>query len=247
MKPVAILLLLYCFLQQPVFAFGFYGKYLPFSKRQLGATYPQRKIIDNLTIPASATKNVINTSGGITAKVDDDCVLTVSGIGPGKKPWQIKDRVTAAGGSVWQTDLDGNGHQDLIIVLFTAGCGISPPTRLVFVMFDKSGRPSVFEITGFFCVTDDGIEDLRKVPGIKLAVLIEQCLAYESAANKNYWKTSVWRADSTRSWASMPSFAGTDLPCYVLFAFKENHKRSILAHKTEVDNEDRSIVRRISK
>ncbi len=203
------------------------GHYLPLSNSLLGKVFPQTCIVPEL----------LDTDGLIVAGVN----FRLSGTDKMGRNWNLELSPSAAGGSIWKADLDFNGQPDFIVLLNTGGCGIAPTSRLIFLMFDKNLTPSVSSITGYFSAQGNGIEDLRQLSGQKNATLIEQILAYNTASNKNFWRTTIWQSKSTK-WISLRQFENVSLPTYTLYTEKPNHRISKLTHTPEVSEPGEAAI-----
>jgi hypothetical protein len=222
-------------------AFPFYGRYLPFDRAQLGQPFPQ----SNFSHYSYDDPPNTFQENGVTFTHDRDGLLDLKGRTKLGKYWKLSLAITAAGTETIEADLDGNGEKDLIVVMFTAACGIAPNAQLALVMFDKHRTPRVYDIRGDFFVDKDGsLEDLRKLPGRRGAVLIQQTLAgyWDVNGGKNFWRTTMWQAKSC-NWIGLTHFGtpSVSLPTYTLFARKPRHKHVTVRHKLEVPENDADI------
>ena len=220
-------------------AYVYGGQYLPFKTNQLGQAFPVRCISKSTNkYDDKALRVFKNLPPGVSIDTNEEDKFVIKITDRHGKRWAVKLAISALDGSVWASDLDGNGQEDLIIISYTGGCGITPTTQLLFVMFDRQLTPRVYEVCGYFDASKNIIEDLRKAKGRKGAILVEQVLAYERKTEKSYWRTTLWQANQS-NWSALSQFDGVRLPAYTLYTFKPpNHKISSLKRQPVVSESE---------
>jgi hypothetical protein len=158
--------------------------------------------------------------GGARDGVDEDpqLVLVFSGRDLEGKDWRVEIEGIVYYEAVYEGDLDRNGHTDLVLSAGTGGNGLAPPTQLVFLTFDRRGRPSLFEATGYFETQAGGIFDVADMDGDGRAELLY--MNYDDG----YWITNLYRVRESR-WSRVEGrFAGLRFPLYTRFTTRPNHR-----------------------
>lgn len=191
---------------------AFEDSYLPLDKRILSHRVPQKLIAESMQIGESITvgKTKMTLSNG----------LTVRGSDTNFKPWIFNTQLCTESVSIWSADLDKNGTQDLIFYAPTGGCGWSPGSHFIALLFEKNGRPFPWSIDGYFEVDSHGIKDLLDINNDGRAELIRQ------SRDEGYWITSLYEARNAR-WSRMHDAAGIKLPLFTRFTYTANKQAVI--------------------
>jgi hypothetical protein len=117
-------------------------------------------------------------------------------------------------------DLDKNGFRDIVLVFPTGGNGLAPSSHFLAVMFDRSGRPLVFQADGYWELNDSAIFDLLDMDRDGRAELVYMNF------DDGYWITNVYEAANGR-WQEVRRFAGRNYPIYTRFTYQPNKKPTI--------------------
>lgn len=182
----------------PVFAYE--ANTLPLQANVLSHRFKQKLLSDQVK---SGTKiSCANAEVSIT-----DELLSVSGKDQAGKPWSLMSSAQTGVGSVWSADLDKNGSEDLIIVTYTGACGYAANCQLLFLMFEKDGRPFPWSVEGHFEVDKAGVKDIVDLNKNGHADLIEH------RRSGTYWITSMYEARDSH-WHRQPQVAGIKFPLY---------------------------------
>jgi hypothetical protein len=139
------------------------------------------------------------------------------------REWRVESGVVIYYEAVYEGDLDRNGQRDLVLCAGTGGNGLAPPTHLIFLTFDRRGRPTLFQVVGHFEALPDGIFDVADIDGDGRAELLNMGI------NGGYWITNLYRVRESR-WSRVKGrFAGLDFPLYTRFTRRPNHRPVRLA------------------
>lgn len=207
-------------------AVGYEAEYLPLSREILNQRFLQRLLQDGVT-PADGVVRF-----GVTSiRVNGNNSLSAFGSDREGKPWTLVADAPSSSVSVWFGDLDKNGCNDLILYIPIAKDDWLPNARVVFLMFERNGRPTPWCTLGFFCVDKYGLKELVDLNGDQRAELILQ------TRSDRFWITSLFETQSTY-WRQIQSIAGHSLPFHTLFTSKANH--SIVSSALFCENRDRN-------
>ena len=214
---------------------GVLGKMKPISLKQLAEVKPAQTL----------------QLGNVKLSNQGD-VFSLKGTSKSGKPWSLERDPIGFGGTLYQADLDRNGHPDLLLITNTAACGIAPPREVTILLFDKNGTPRGFRLAGYFNSDEkkNTIEDLVRLRGGGTTpVLLHQELVYATTKNKDrsYWRWVAYRAVNCRMEAWNVTLGSTPFPCYVWYTFNPNHRLSatkwaFLEKATKAEQEQRGIV-----
>lgn len=144
--------------------------------------------------------------------------LVFTGRDLGGRGWEVRAVSSSYLEAVYEGDLDRNGVRDLVVVAGTGGNGLAPPTRLVFLTFDRQGRPTLFEADGYFDARDSDIFDLTDLDGDGRAELLFMVF------DDGYWVTELYRPRDGRWGRVRGRFAGLTFPAYTRFTNRPNHR-----------------------
>ena len=134
------------------------------------------------------------------------------------REWELKTEGRSYYEALYEGDIDRNGLRDLVLAVGTGGNGLAPPAHLVFLTFDREGRPSLFEATGYFDPRPSDIFDLTDLDGDGRAELLY--MVYDDG----YWVTNLYRVRDAR-WSRVEGrFAGLSFPAYTRFTRRPNHR-----------------------
>ena len=197
----------------------FNAQYLPFPEGRMRRFPLTRTELDGPAIMSGRGMTV----SGVTVREEEGeggaGRLVFTGRGKGGDEWRVEAR--SAGPhyeAAYEGDLDRNGVRDLVFAIGTGGNGLAPPTRLVFLTFDRRGLPALFEATGFFDPRPDGVFDLVDLDGDRRAELVFM------AFDDGYWVTNLYRVRDSR-WSRVSGrFAGLRFPAYTRFTHRPNHR-----------------------
>jgi hypothetical protein len=145
--------------------------------------------------------------------------LFFSGRDQSGREWEVKTAGRSYYEALYEGDLDRNGVRDLVLASATGGNGLAPTTSLVFLTFDREGRPArLFEATGYFDAQARGIYDLADLDGDRRAELLFMVF------DDGYWVTNLYRVREGR-WSRVEGrFAGLSFPAYTRFTRRPNHR-----------------------
>jgi hypothetical protein len=147
-----------------------------------------------------------------------DWMLVFSGRDLEGREWRVVSGVVIHYEAVYEGDLDRNGRPDLVLCAGTGGNGLAPPTHLIFLTFDRRGRPTLFQVVGHFEALPDRIFDVADVDGDGRAELLYM------GFNGGYWITNLYRVRESR-WSRVKGrFAGLNFPLYTRFTRRPNHR-----------------------
>lgn len=213
---------------------GVVGKVKPISLKHLSEVEPDQTLqLGNVTLS--------NQADGFSLKGKSNT----------GRSWSFEREAIGFGGTLFQADLDRNGHQDLVLISNTAACGIAPSRDVIVLLFDNQDIPHGYELVGYFNTTDknNGIEDLVHLAGGGMTpVLLNQELVYATIRNKgrHYWRWVAYRAVNCRMEPWNITLSGTSFPCYVWYTSEPNHKLSanwnLLEKTTRADQKGLSEV-----
>lgn len=145
-------------------------------------------------------------------------VLVFSGLDAGGRAWELKTDSWIHYEAAYVGDLDRNGVRDLVLAIGTGANGLGEPTHLIFLTFDRAGRPTLFEATGYFDPRQGDIFDLADLDGDRRAELLH--MVYDDG----YWVTNVYRV-ADAAWGRVRGrFAGMNFPLYTRFTRRPNHR-----------------------
>lgn len=144
--------------------------------------------------------------------------LVFSGRDRAGREWEASTEGRSFYQSLYEGDLDRNGARDLVLAVATGGNGLAPPTHLVFLTFDREGRPTLFEATGYFDAREGDIYDLTDLDRDGRAELLY--MVYDDG----YWITNLYRLREG-GWGRVEGrFAGLSFPAYTRFTQRPNHR-----------------------
>lgn len=168
--------------------------------------------------------------GNVTMSNQPDA-FSLKGKNKAGNPWTFERSAIGFGGTLYQADLDRNGHPDLLLISNTAACGIAPSREVVILLFDNQDMPRGYQLVGYFNTTDKdrAIEDLVHIVGGGMTpVLLNQELVYANTRNKDrhYWRWVAYHAVDGRLKPWSVTLGGTAFPCYIWYTQGPNHKLS---------------------
>jgi hypothetical protein len=204
--------------------------YLPFGERKL-RRFPLKRTA--LTREALMSERGLNVSG-VTIREEElpgaggsrntgeedepERRLAFTGRDLEGREWRLTTDTDVYYDAVYEGDLDRNGQPDLVVSIGTGGNGLAPPTRLVFLTFDRRRRPALFEATGYFEPRPGDIFDVADLNGDGRAELL-----YMNYGD-GYWITNLYRMRESR-WSRVEGrFAGLSFPLYTRFTARPNHR-----------------------
>ncbi|HEU4595028.1 MAG TPA: hypothetical protein VFS10_07640 [Pyrinomonadaceae bacterium] len=204
--------------------------YLPFAESRL-RRFPLKRT--ELTREGLMSEGGVNVSGvkireeeepgargGAAGAEEEDAArfLVFSGRDLGGREWRVTTGTGVYYEAVYEGDLDRNGQRDLVVSIGTGGNGLAPPTRLVFLTFDRARRPTLFNATGYFESRPGDIFDVTDFDGDGRAELL-----YMNYGD-GYWITNLYRMRDSR-WSRVEGrFAGLNFPLYTRFTRRPNHR-----------------------
>jgi hypothetical protein len=147
--------------------------------------------------------------------VERDNTIQFSGIDREHKTW-IVSASAMRDGALYSADLDKNGTLDLIYAAHTGGNGLAPPTHVLTLMFDETGRPVPCEMDGYFEMDGRGLADMIDLDGDGRAEFIRQ------AYYDGYWITSAYEARDARWRLISGEHASRTFPIYTRFTNRPN-------------------------
>jgi hypothetical protein len=144
--------------------------------------------------------------------------LVFSGRDRSGREWEVRTDGLSYPEALYVGDLDRNGVRDLVLAAGTGGNGLAPPRHLIFLTFDRTGRPHLLEATGYFDPRESDIFDLADFDGDGRAELL--FMVYDDG----YWITNLYRLRDAR-WSRVEGrFAGLSFPLYTRFTRRPNHR-----------------------
>jgi hypothetical protein len=204
-------------------AFGYMADYIPLTKQELNKPF---KLVKDLTLDGNfygktTGKPYILQAGAnsitIEAAEDRPC-FTFSGAGLRGKAWKILLGNFGQGAYMYLGDLDKNGFDDIAIISWTGGCGMSPNIHILTFMFDQGRLPVPFACDGYGDATESSIDDIWDMDGDGKAVLLHMTFG------NGYWVTSLYKAGNAL-WSRVNGVKfGKEFPCYTRYSFKPNNK-----------------------
>lgn len=153
--------------------------------------------------------------------------FTVCGRDGKGSPWKISESEPRDfGGSCYIADVDGNGKLDILFHFPNASCGY-PFSSLVVLFIDQSGLPHREEVVSRFSAGKSGVSDIVRGTSGKGALILQQDLAYGTFNNRDcgYWRWSALLAENCKLTVVKSAF-DIELPCFVFFTTKPNHRLS---------------------
>lgn len=233
-SPLILLTLTFSVLPSHASAQSVEREYLPFGEAKL-RRFPLKRT--ELTREEIMSERGVNISGvRIREEVDEpppsaaaaprnteeedepERSLIFSGRDLEGKEWRVKTERAVYYEAAYEGDLDRNGVRDVVLSIGTGGNGLAPPTQLIFLTFDRRGRPALFEATGYFEAQAHGIFDVADIDGDGRAELL--FMSYDDG----YWITNLYRVRESR-WSRVEGrFAGLSFPLYTRFTTRPNHR-----------------------
>ncbi len=98
--------------------------------------------------------------------------LLIAGTDSGGQAWQAVIGTSVAECQVWLADLDGSGHEDVVIMNHGTNSSGGYDTDLTLLMLDDQQRPSPWQATGYFDEDDRGVRQIVRTPE-GVGVLVE--------------------------------------------------------------------------
>jgi hypothetical protein len=198
------------------------GDYLPFSKSRLRPFRLKRHDVSELRGERPFVVSGVRlreeereTPGGADESAYQ---LIFSGRDLAGREWEVRTDGLSYLEALYEGDLDRNGVRDLVLTAGTGGNGLAPPRHLVFLTFDREGRPHLLEATGYFDPRESDIFDLADLDGDGRAELL--FMVYDDG----YWITNLYRVRDAR-WSRVAGrFAGLSFPAYTRFTRRPNHR-----------------------
>jgi hypothetical protein len=200
-------------------------EYLPLTNDELSLRFRQQLICDPFMSGNSVNLN------RCTIRMTYQATLVVCGVDSNNRPWSVTGSSHGGYASVWSADLDRNGHSDLLFCSRTGANGWAPPTHLLVLMFDRSGRPMPWQCNGYFEVDKRGICDLLDLDRDGRAEIVTQTF------KNGYWLSSLYEAGDGRF--RLRQHHGTRLfPLYSKFTYRPNRLPS---RRTESLPQERNL------
>lgn len=137
------------------------------------------------------------------------------GIDKSGKAWSVHVHSSTIG-RLFQADLDANGELDLIYISSTGAAGAAPGQRIVFLCFDRSGRPVPAEFEGDIDFSERGIGDILDLDGNGHAEFLRQEI------DDGYWITSLYEFRDSRIHLVRTPHAGRTYPLYTRYTARPN-------------------------
>ena len=225
--PAVVALILLTCAAAGVAAQGVNARYLPFPRSRLRRfpltrhAFPPGAPMDGkpFTVSGVTLREAEVEVGGAGHGVEQVARrLVFSGREKGGAEWRRETDSRTYYDAVYEGDLDRNGVRDLVVSIGTGANGLGEPTHLVFLTFDRRGRPTVFEATGFFDARAGDIFDLTDLDGDRRAELLYMVF------DDGYWITEVYRPRDSRWERVRGRFAGLHFPLYTRFTERPNHR-----------------------
>jgi hypothetical protein len=205
---------------------GFNAGYLPFPQSKL-----RRFPLKRTPLPADLPSGRPFTVAGVTIREVNEEVapgpeggrgfnrpLVFTGRDRAGREWEVITEGWIHYEAVYAGDLDRNGTSDLVISIGTGANGLGEPTHLIFLTFDREGRPRLFEATGFFDPRRADIFDLADLDGDGRAELVHM------AFDDGYWITNLYLVREGE-WSRVEGrFAGLSFPGYTRFTRRPNRR-----------------------
>lgn len=160
--------------------------YLPLTDAELSLRFKQHLLCDPL-MPGNSCK-----TSSYTIRLSKDSVLQLSGLDVSAKAWSVNAACTAGYASVWTSDLDRNGKEDLLFVSSSPRDGWQPTSQLLIVLFDKDGRPVPWQMFGYFEVDSRGVKDILDLDENGMADVLTQSFS------GGFWSTSLYETVAGR-------------------------------------------------
>lgn len=208
---IILLCLIFANMSSPGPAFAYDESYLPLDAKTLSHRVMQKLIAD----PLEAGESLV--FGKTKVEICGNSILQVRGTDNQSKPWSLIASSWTGCASIWIADLDNNGCEDLIILMRTGGCGWSPNSQLLVLMFEKNGRPFPWAVDGYFDVDSHGVKDFVDLNNNGRAELMRQ------SRDDGYWITSFYETAKAR-WNRMHSIDGMAVPLFTRFTQMPNRQ-----------------------
>jgi len=127
--------------------------------------------------------------------------------------WKANLSITGLGCTIFQADLDDNGHLDLIIYAPGIGDRGSYDTSLTIILFDAQGKPFPWQATGRFTLGDGAIQEIRRdSEGVTILQTSEYGLpAWDGISYLSY----LYRVQNSRVLSQRGSYGGIQFPYLV--------------------------------
>jgi hypothetical protein len=117
-----------------------------------GRKFRQVKVGDcSLPLPgasAAVRRPKLLKTGDVSIRLRPQARLQIGGIDRGGNRWSVTIHNQPAGCSVWRSDLDGNGNDDLIVI--TSDLTSGPGVEVTLLMIDHEKRPVPWQAFGYF-------------------------------------------------------------------------------------------------
>lgn len=199
---------------------GYNADYLPFAAGRLRPFTLKRHPLENFRGDAQPVISGVRLREAEAEATGEgpSHYLLFSGQDLAGRAWEVKTEGLTYPRAVYEGDLDRNGVRDLVVASGTGGNGLAPTTRLVFLTFDRRGRPTLFEATGYFDARDSDIYDLTDLDGDGRAELLFMVF------DDGYWITNLYRVRDARWSRAEGRFAGLGFPAYTRFTNRPNHR-----------------------
>jgi len=162
--------------------------------------------------------------------------LIIEGKDKSGKPWRFQKPYAGLGTTFMLGDLDKNGHDDIILMQATGGCGLAPMYCMTILTFDKDQKPFVFEFFGYFNWDDVANDEKPKKPfcycedildlngdGRAEIVLTQLSSSENKGKYHSFWTTTMSTCKDAR-WQQLPFYNGNKLPLQVRYTIKPNLK-----------------------
>jgi hypothetical protein len=194
--------------------------YLPLTAKELGLPFPLKRVglLTGTSSPLTSTAGVSGSEYEVR-NGKDAAVLFLKGGDRAGDSWLVSlvELYACAGGvPVYESDVDADGVKDALLLARTCGNGLAPSVHLLIVTFDPAGRPSLFEVEGYFAQERGGIDSLVDLNRDGKAELLFMNFS------DGYWITSIYSIQNAR-WSRVQGlFSGRVFPLYTRFTTRPN-------------------------
>lgn len=208
-------------------ALAFYGDYLPAQLSKHTKIFAQKLVKEDIGHEWAA-----EPIPGVSVRTNEN-KITISGTSKKQSAFSVDVGEDYMDGSCYLADVDKNGQQDLIFHFSNGSCGM-PTSSVAIVMFDSEGIPHPYENLSRFDADNKGVSDLVNAEDGKGALLIQQDMVQRSTPKRDfsYWRWTVSQAKDCKM-VELKTLYGTNLPSFVFFTQKPNHKLSKITETLE--------------
>lgn len=204
------------------YVLGQMWKYSPLTKKELGKSFPMKRVEAGST-GASVSFTLPAGPSGIHFVFErhdhTESLFVASGKDTKNRDWRMDLPLYCQFPSdFYIADLDGNGIVDLVILVPTCGNGLAPTVHFLSLLFDEEGRPVPFEADGYFDGLPNGIDALLDINRDGKPELVYMNF------NDGYWITNIYRCKNARWGRVKGQFAGREYPLFTRFTNRPNRE-----------------------